>query len=64
MRLAANGNTEILEMFWHPHLVDQPTDIAPPLLAYADLMATADGRNLEAARGIHEGFLEAIVHQP
>ena len=64
MRLATNGNTEILETFWHPRLVDQPTDIAPPLLIYADLMATTDGRNLEAAKGIYERFLEPNVHQP
>lgn len=63
MRLATDGNTEILETFWHPHLVDQPTDIAPPLLVYADLMATTDGRNIEAAKGIYERFLETTVHQ-
>jgi hypothetical protein len=38
MRLATDGNTEILERFWHPELIGQPTDIAPPLLVYADLM--------------------------
>jgi hypothetical protein len=63
MRLATDGNTEILEMFWHPQLVDQPTDIAPPLLVYADLMATTDGRNIEAAKGVYERFLKPIVHQ-
>jgi len=63
MRLAADGNTEILEMFWHPDLVDRTTDIAPPLLVYADLMATADGRNIEAAKEVYERFLEPIVHQ-
>jgi hypothetical protein len=65
MRLATDGNTEILETFWHPELVDQPTtDIAPPLLVYADLMATTDGRNIEAAKEVYERFLEPIVHQP
>jgi len=63
MRLAADGNTEILEMFWHPELVNQQTDIAPPLLVYADLMATTDGRNIEAAKEVYERFLEPIVHQ-
>lgn len=63
MRLATDGNTEILEMFWHPELVDQPTDVAPPLLVYADLMATTDGRNIEAAKEVYERFLEPIVHQ-
>jgi hypothetical protein len=64
MRLATDGNIEILEMFWHPELVNQPTDIAPPLLVYADLMATTDGRNIEAAKEVYERFLEPIVHQP
>src|SRR6202034_221634 len=64
MRLATDGNTEILEMFWHPELIAQPTDIAPPLLVYADLMATTDGRNIEAAKDVYERFLEPIVHQP
>lgn len=29
------------------------TTIAPPLLIYADLMATADPRNLEAAKQVY-----------
>lgn len=63
MRLAADGNTEILEAFWHPELVENLTTIAPPLLIYADLMATADPRNLEAAKEVYERFLEPLVHQ-
>jgi hypothetical protein len=63
MRLAAEGNTEILEAFWHPELVQNPTTIAPPLLIYADLMATADPRNLEAAKEVYDRFLEPLVHQ-
>jgi hypothetical protein len=64
MRFATDGNTEILEMFWHPDLIHQQTDIAPPLLVYADLMATTDGRNIEAAREVYERFLQPIVRQP
>jgi hypothetical protein len=64
IRSAPDGNTEILETFWHPELVNQPTDLAPPLLIYADLMATTDGRNIEAAKEVYERFLEPIVHQP
>lgn len=61
MRLDLNGNTELLQTFWdfaadpdHPHLV-------PPLLVYADLMATGDGRNLETARLVYERFLEPTL---
>jgi hypothetical protein len=63
MRLAADGNTEILQAFWHPELVEQPMAIVPPLLVYADLMATADPRNLEAAKEIYERFLENNINQ-
>jgi hypothetical protein len=63
MRLDPRGNTELLQAFWgfpedpgHPELV-------PPLLAYADLMATQDGRNLETARLLYEQFLEP-THRP
>jgi hypothetical protein len=52
-----------LEAFWHPGLVENLTTIAPPLLIYADLMATADPRNLEAAKEVYDRFLEPLVHQ-
>jgi hypothetical protein len=63
MRAEAGGNVEILEKFWNfpaapadkngaPDVL--PPDIVPPILAYADLLATHDGRNAEAARMIYE----------
>ena len=51
MRAEANGNVEILEKFWK---FDEEGDVVPPVLAYADLLATHDGRNAEAARMIYE----------
>jgi hypothetical protein len=57
MRLAADGNTEILDMFWDSKLSEQGTAIVPPLLIYADLMTTGDPRNLEAAKKVYERFL-------
>ena len=58
MRLDPKGNTELLQAFWNfPQDPDHP-DLVPPLLAYADLMATQDGRNLETARLLYERFLE------
>jgi hypothetical protein len=63
MRLAIEGNTEILQTFWHPELVDQPATTVPPLLVYADLMATADPRNLETAKEVYERFLEPVINQ-
>jgi hypothetical protein len=32
-------------------------ETVPPLLAYADLLATLDPRNLEAAKLIHDQYL-------
>ena len=59
-----DGDVEILQRFWNPRHVGQttnhpnvPMDIVPPLLIYADLMATADDRNVETAKIIYEEFL-------
>ena len=60
MRLDPNGNTEILQTFWNLPAGENFPDVVPPLLAYADLMATPDARNLETARLIYERFLEPI----
>ena len=62
MRAEAGGNVEILEKFWkfptaHADKNDAP-DVVPPILAYADLLATNDGRNAEAARMIYEQRIE------
>jgi hypothetical protein len=62
MRAEAAGNVEILEKFWkfptaHADKNDAP-DVVPPILAYADLLATNDGRNAEAARMIYEQRIE------
>ena len=58
MRLDPKGNTELLETFWNFTGDPAHPDLVPPLLAYADLMATQDGRNLETARLIYEQYLE------
>jgi hypothetical protein len=56
MRLDASGNTEVLQAFWNLPPNEKYPDVVPPLLAYADLMATEDGCNLETARLIYESF--------
>ena len=67
MRAEDVGNVEILEKFWdfpadHTHKKDLPDvvprDVVPPILAYADLLATNDGRNAETARMIYEQRIE------
>jgi len=49
-----NGDIEILEIFWKFEQDRLHNDLVPPLLIYADLMATGDTRNIETARMIYE----------
>lgn len=46
------GNIEILDAFWSAQLASGPT--APPLLVYADLLASLDDRNREVAQLLEE----------
>ena len=57
------GDVEILEAFWEPAEDGEaaPADVAPPLLVYADLMATGDPRNVEVARLVREGHLRDLL---
>jgi hypothetical protein len=54
MRADVNSNVELLDTFWHFEADKDFPDVVPPILAYADLLATHDGRNAEAARMIYE----------
>lgn len=54
------GSVECLKAFWR---FDYPWDhghMAPPLIIYADLLASGDPRNLETAEIIHERFLTPL----
>lgn len=53
------GNFELLEPFWNFETdeLDQVHRLCPPLLVYADLMATGDARNIEVANMIREQYL-------
>ncbi len=54
LRADTQGNVEILERFWTFDDTAVPPDVVPPLLVYADLMATMDPRNHEVAQLLHE----------
>jgi hypothetical protein len=60
MRLDPNGNTELLQAFWNFPANKKYPDVVPPLLAYADLIATQDGRNLETAHLLYDKFLKPL----
>jgi len=57
LRPDAEGNIEILDAFWDFDDEQPMTQTVPPLLAYADLIATLDPRNLEAAKLIRDQYL-------
>ncbi|MBY0502774.1 MAG: hypothetical protein K2X03_02615 [Bryobacteraceae bacterium] len=61
MRADRNGNVEVLEAFWD--FETRADDLVPPVLVYADLLATNDGRNAEAARMIYEQRIEPTFRQ-
>ena len=68
LRPDVNADIEALEAFWD--VAEEaawqggyPNDTVPPLLAYADLMATTDSRNLETARMIDDRYLANTENQ-
>ena len=52
-----NGDTEILDAFWHPERLPAGPDVVPPILACADLFATTEGRDLEAAKMVYDEYI-------
>ncbi len=52
-----DGEVEILDAFWNFPAPAGLEGIVPPLLVYADLVATGDDRCLEAAKLVHERYL-------
>jgi len=57
LRPDVKGDIEILDAFWDFDDEKPMPETVPPLLAYADLIATLDPRNLEAAKLIHDRYL-------
>lgn len=58
-----DGPIEILERFWNIPADPRHSDIAPPILIYADLMNTLDPRNIEVATIIREKVIADAFHQ-
>lgn len=61
LRRDARGEVEILRRFWE--LPDAAPDegMAPALLIYADLVASADDRNIETAGLVYERYIARLV---
>jgi hypothetical protein len=48
-------------MFWNFPADPATPDVAPPILVYADLAATLDPRNLEAAKLVREQYIDRAL---
>jgi hypothetical protein len=57
------GTVELREVFWNFNVETAVTAIVPPLLIYADLMATTDPRNLETAKLIYDEHLQRHLRE-
>jgi hypothetical protein len=58
LRADPAGDIEMLDTFWHFDVDPNHADLVPPILVYADLVATLDTRNLEAANLVRERFID------
>ena len=56
----AAGDVEIRENFWK-FVEGGDATMVPPLLTYADLLATADDRNIETAQIIYDDHLARLI---
>lgn len=61
LRHDPNGNVEILKKFWSFKDADATPDTVPPLLVYANLMASGDDRNVETAEIIYGTYLAQLI---
>jgi hypothetical protein len=56
-----NGDVEILKKFWGFKEESAKNGIVPPLLVYADLMASGDDRNIETAEIIYDTKISRLL---
>jgi|SRR5579863_610068 len=63
MRAVPTGNVEVLDIFWNFDREPGHPDVVHPILAYADLVATREGRNNEAAKLIFERMIEPAFNR-
>jgi hypothetical protein len=62
LRRDSNGETELLRRFWaFDRWDEQGKHVVPPLLIYADLIRTANDRNLETAEILYDQCIARLV---
>jgi hypothetical protein len=63
LRKVTEGNVELRRRFWpFDHKWDQPT-LTPPVLIYADLLATGDARCIETAQLLYDRYLARFFEE-
>lgn len=62
LRQQLHGEIEVLKRFWQFEGAEK-TNIVPPLLVYADLIATHEERNAEAARFIYDQHVARFIRE-
>lgn len=63
LRKDPQGDIEIMKAFWGEAMQKKYGDLAPPLVVYADLLATADPRNIEIAQKLYEQKINGFVRE-
>ena len=58
LRADPRGEIEVLDAFWNFQDEKELPETVPPLLVYADLLATLDPRNIETAQMIYDKHLK------
>jgi hypothetical protein len=63
IRQDTDGNIEIVKLFWNFQPDREYPDLTHPVLTYADLLATADARNIETAKIIYDAKIARLVRE-
>lgn len=63
LRADPEGHVEILDKFWNLPADTRQPEIVPPILVYADLVASLNPRNLEVANLIRERHIDNALRQ-
>jgi hypothetical protein len=61
LRADPHGNIEMLDTFWHIPADHEHPDVVPPILVYADLVATHEPRNLDTARVLYDRKIAPVL---
>ena len=62
LRPDPQGPVEFLDAFWRFPVTSPVPGLVPPILIYADLMASMESRNLEAARQVRDELIDHVDH--